>query len=141
MDLRFITTNDPEYAEELDLRYRVLRAPLGMGRDAVGLGREVDSDHLIAVEGGRVVGCVLHVHDEEGDRIRAMAVDAGRQGEGIGGRLLLRMEEELRARRIASVVLHARVSAVGFYERHGYATYGDPFVEVTIPHVKMRKTL
>jgi predicted N-acetyltransferase YhbS len=142
VELRLITLNDPEYQSELDLRWRVLRKPLGMGRESVGLGREADSLHLVAVEDdGRVVGCVLHTRDDEGDRLRAMAVDPARQGQGIGARLVARLEDELRARGVRTLVLHARDTAVPFYEKCGYASYGEPFVEVGIPHVRMRKSL
>jgi predicted N-acetyltransferase YhbS len=141
MELRFILPSGAEYEAELDIRWRVLRKPLGMGRDQVGLGREAESLHLVAVDGGRVVGCVLHCVDEEGDRIRGMAVDPDRQGEGIGAKLVARMEEELRGRGVKSVVLHARDAAVGFYARCGYAPYGETFVEVGIPHVRMRKAI
>ena len=141
MELRFIDTRSTEYPAELDLRWRVLRAPLGMGRDQVGLGREEESLHLVAVEAERILGCVLHCKDEEGDRLRAMAVDPELQGKGVGAALLARMEEELSARGVTEVVLHARQSAVGFYERCGYAAYGEGFVEVGIPHVRMRKAL
>ncbi|MEO8175011.1 MAG: GNAT family N-acetyltransferase [Sediminibacterium sp.] len=37
--------------------------------------------------------------------------------------------------------MHARESAVGFYEKHGYKVVGDEFVEVTIPHFIMEKEL
>jgi predicted GNAT family N-acyltransferase len=37
--------------------------------------------------------------------------------------------------------MHARKSAVGFYEKLGYEIEGDEFEEVTIPHYEMQKTL
>jgi predicted GNAT family N-acyltransferase len=37
--------------------------------------------------------------------------------------------------------MHARVNAVGFYEKVGYRVHGDQFVEVTIPHYVMEKQL
>ena len=39
------------------------------------------------------------------------------------------------------MVLHARETAVGFYEKLGYKTSGDKFIEVTIPHFPMQKEL
>ena len=45
------------------------------------------------------------------------------------------------ARGFREMTLHARESVVGFYERLGYAAEGSPFIEVTIPHRAMRKTL
>jgi predicted GNAT family N-acyltransferase len=37
--------------------------------------------------------------------------------------------------------MHARKTAESFYEKIGYSTYGDEFIEVTLPHVEMRKNL
>jgi predicted GNAT family N-acyltransferase len=39
------------------------------------------------------------------------------------------------------MVMHARKSALGFYEKLGYTPEGDEFEEVTIPHYLMRKKL
>ena len=130
---------DPLYAGEVDLRYRVLRAPLGMARGAVGFPGELDALHLVAVEGGEVRGCVLF--DFTSGRLRAMAVDPTRQRTGLGATLVRRLEEELRARGVAEVTLHARADVVGFYEALGYALEGAPFTEVGIPHRAMRKAL
>jgi predicted GNAT family N-acyltransferase len=37
--------------------------------------------------------------------------------------------------------MHARVTAVRFYEKLGYEVASEEFVEVTIPHRVMRKQL
>ena len=39
------------------------------------------------------------------------------------------------------MILHARETAVAFYENLGYARVGDRFVEVTIYHWAMEKRL
>jgi predicted GNAT family N-acyltransferase len=39
------------------------------------------------------------------------------------------------------MVMNARKTAVGFYEKLGYNAKGDEFEEVTIPHFLMEKTL
>jgi len=39
------------------------------------------------------------------------------------------------------VMMHARKTAMGFYEKLGYAAVGDEFSEVGIPHVEMKKNL
>jgi predicted GNAT family N-acyltransferase len=46
-----------------------------------------------------------------------------------------------RARGLAEVVLHAQLSAKGFYDRLGYAPEGEVFEEAGIPHLVMRKHL
>jgi predicted GNAT family N-acyltransferase len=37
--------------------------------------------------------------------------------------------------------MHARQSAVGFYQKLGYQIRGEEFEEVTIPHYEMQKQL
>jgi len=129
--------DDPRYAAELDLRYRVLRAPLGMGRSQVGFAGEERALHVVAEDDGAVVGCVLF--DFASGRLRAMAVDPSRQRSGVGAALVRRLEDEVTARGVRELTLHARADVVGFYERLGYAVEGEPFVEVGIPHRSMRK--
>jgi predicted N-acetyltransferase YhbS len=127
------------YESEQDLRYRVLRQPLGMTRSEVTFAGEAAALHVVAAENERVVGCVLF--DFASGRLRAMAVDPPLQRSGVGARLVRALEAELRARGVARVALHARADVVGFYERLGYVVTGEPFVEVGIPHRLMAKDL
>jgi predicted GNAT family N-acyltransferase len=39
------------------------------------------------------------------------------------------------------ITLNARMPAVPFYSRLGYEVVGEEFIEVTIPHLAMRKEL
>ena len=137
-----IDTRDSRYAAELDLRYRVLRAPLGLSRQQTLSPFEDASLHMLAVDDDVVVGCVLFrpLAARQG-RLYQMAVEPGKQRRGIGAQLVAALEAEVARRGFDEVVLHARAAAVGFYERAGYVVDGDPFVEVGIPHVKMRKRI
>jgi ribosomal protein S18 acetylase RimI-like enzyme len=140
--LRFVGLDAPEYAQELDLRWRVLRKPLGFAPDAVAFPFEVESLHLVALDAGRVVACVLfHPEGTETGRLFQMAVEPDRQGTGLGTRLVRTLEVELARRGFREVTLHARDTAVGFYARLGYAPVGPPYVEVGVPHQNMRRTL
>lgn len=140
--LRFIGLHTSEYAQELDLRWRVLRRPLGHGPDAVAFPFEAESLHLVALDGGRVVGCVLfHPEGAETGRLFQMAVEPDRQGSGLGTRLVRALEDEVARRGFREITLHARDTAVGFYARLGYAPSGPPHVEVGIPHQNMRREL
>lgn len=142
MELTFIDAAHPLYAQELELRYQVLRAPLGFDRSAVKFPFEEQSLHLVAVEDGRVVGCVLfHPEAPHTGRLFQMAVAPSRQKEGLGARLVRALEGELVARGIQDVTLHARAHVVGFYEKLGYAPEGEPYEERGIPHRSMRRRL
>lgn len=133
---------DPAYRGERDLRWRVLREPLGMPPGSEENGAEERCLHLVAVASERVVGCVIfRVDPGATGQLMQMAVEPALQGQGIGRLLVAELERQLTATGVAEVTLHARQVAVGFYERLGYAVVGDPFTEVSIPHRSMRKVL
>ncbi|MFB1482416.1 GNAT family N-acetyltransferase [Corallococcus sp. RDP092CA] len=143
-DLRFdfIDPRHPLYEGELELRFRVLREPLGHAREDVKFPFEDASLHLVAHADGVVQGCVLfHPEDAHGGRLFQMAVRPSLQGQGLGAKLVRRLEEALRGRGFRHVHLHARAPVVPFYERLGYAPYGELYEEVGIPHRNMRRDL
>jgi len=39
------------------------------------------------------------------------------------------------------IIMHARKTAIGFYEKLGYTVTGNEFTEVSIPHYVMEKKL
>jgi ribosomal protein S18 acetylase RimI-like enzyme len=140
MELRWLSVKDALYQAELLLRWRVLREPLGLPFEATRFPFEEQSLHLVAMEEGAVVGCVLfHPEGDGTGRLFQMAVEPLRQGQGIGQRLVLALEADVARRGYGTVTLHAREGAVGFYSRLGYAVYGAPFTEVGLPHRHMRR--
>lgn len=124
------------------LRMDVLRKPLGLsfspeeleGERADILLGAFDEDHLLAC-------CLLTRQDATTCRLRQMAVVNSLQGRGLGASLLYFAENVARDRGFRELVMHARMTAVGFYEKQGYRTSGQTFEEVTIPHLLMRKPL
>ncbi len=140
---RRISTADPVYEAEKDLRNRALRLPLGLTLSDSDLRGEDSQIHLIAVDDARkVVGCVLLVNPGDGTvRVRQMAVDECCRGLGIGAGLMAQAEKAAREMHVSKVIMHARLYARGFYERLGYRAASDVFTEVTIPHITMEKTL
>ncbi len=142
VELSFIPTHGALYDSECDLRWRLLREPLGMGRDTVRFEFEEESLHLVAHRDGVVLGCVLFFADGQGGgRLFQMAVDKALQGQGMGRRLVDHLEGRLRADGIQRVLLHARDHAIGFYGHLGYVGVGEPYEEVGIPHLNMVKSL
>lgn len=149
--LRFLRADDadPAYIRALDLRFRVLRAPLGMPRGSERSAADDEAWHLIAeADDGRVLGVVLlREQPAERDatgrvgRLFQMAVDPALQGMGLGAALVRRLEARAIELGYAAIVLHARETAVGFYSRLGYDTVGAPYTEVGIPHVDMTRRL
>ncbi|HJV21948.1 MAG TPA: GNAT family N-acetyltransferase [Holophagaceae bacterium] len=140
--LAWIPHLSPAYALAVALRHEVLRVPLGLRFTEAQLASEADSHHLALFDGERLVGTLLLTPREGGAvQMRQVAVDPNRQGGGVGRSLVEEAERFARQQGFARMTLHARDTAVGFYERLGYAAVGDPFVEVGIPHQGMEKPL
>jgi len=142
MELRQIQHNTPEYARVVALRYRVLRAPLGLEFTPEQLAEESDDTHLACFDGETPIAClVLTRVSPQVFKMRQVAVAPERQGEGLGRKIVEYSETVARAAGCEQITLHARETVVPFYLRAGYAVVGEPFEEVTLLHREMRKWL
>jgi predicted GNAT family N-acyltransferase len=93
------------------------------------------SDHALAFDrDGRVVGTGRLLPD---GHIGRMAVLPEWRGQGVGSRILASLVARAHERGMKRVVLNAQTQAVPFYARHGFAAFGDAFMEAGIPHVAM----
>ena len=142
MALQLIDYGSPEYKQMVELRYQLLRKPLGLQFDEHDLEQETNDILIGMFEDGRLKGCcLLRKLDGQTVKLRQMAVLNGLQGKGIGRALLQFAENIARDRGYSKMNMHAREIAIGFYEKLGYRKMGDQFLEVTIPHYMMEKHL
>jgi len=138
--IRQITFGGEEHKKEIELRYKVLRQPLGLNYTQEQLDAERDEFHFVVFYGEKLVGCLLmKTIDNEEIKMRQVAVDESYQGKGVGKELVLFSERFAAENNYSVITLHARKTAVPFYEKLGYHIVGDEFAEVTQPHFKMRK--
>lgn len=143
IQIRQIDFGTPEYDEAVQLRYEVLRRPLGLAYTPEQLAAEYAEIHLAAFDvQGRLVG-YLNLSPLPGGyvKMRQVAVAPEAQRCGIGRKLVENSEQLAKELGFSVMTLHARESAVPFYARLGYETLGGRFEEVTIPHFKMEKKL
>ncbi len=132
----------PFYEEILALRYEVLRKPLGLEYSKEQLAAEADFIHLGMLIEGQVKATLFLLEESSGVmRMRQVAVSPELQGKGIGRRLVEETEKVCRRLGVKEIVLDARQGAIPFYVRVGYETYGEPFLQSTLPHMAMRKRL
>jgi GNAT superfamily N-acetyltransferase len=142
MSLKIIKYGSSEYKQMVDLRYIMLRKPLGLTFTPEDLDAEKDDILLGCFEDDKLEACcMLTVTEPKTVRLRQMAVTSVLQGKGIGRALMSFAENVARDRGFQRLTMHARKSAIGFYEKNGYQTKGDEFLEVTIPHYVMEKEL
>lgn len=142
MALKIIDHGSKEYQQMVFLRTLILRKPLGLSYNDVELAQEKDDILIAAFEEEEMLACcILTKMDQQTIRLRQMAVQNNLQGKGIGASLMNFAENIARDRGYSKLTMHARKSAVGFYEKLGYQICGEEFQEVTIPHFIMEKAL
>jgi GNAT superfamily N-acetyltransferase len=142
MPLKLIDHNSKEYRQMVDLRYQLLRKPLGLIFTEEELEREKNDILIGCFEDEKLEACcILTQTAPKTVRLRQMAVSPVLQGKGIGRVLMVFAENIARDRGYRRLTMHARKTAIGFYEKLGYKTQGEEFQEVTIPHFEMDKEL
>ena len=123
---------------------RGIRDEVFIGEQNVPVDLEHDaldplSTHVIArLQDGSPIGTGRLTPD---GHVGRMAVRAAWRGRGVGDALLLALVEQARGRELADVRLNAQVSALGFYQRHGFQPEGERFMEAGIEHQAMRLVL
>lgn len=133
-----------QFDEYFDLRWRILRAPWDRLRGAEKDEFDEAADHVtVRDQHGRLLGIGrLHLNNEKEAQIRYMATEEDCRGLGVGRALIERLEELASFRGVERIVLNARESVVGFYQRFGYSVIGPgPTLFDKIKHSQMEKRL
>lgn len=142
LQIRRFSYGSPEYELALKLRTQVLRDPLGLKFTEAELAMDRDDIHIGAFSGDRILGClILTRKSESAMKMRQVAVAPEAQGMGIGKKMVLFSEELAAQAGCSEISLAARDTAVPFYQALNYEMYGEPFLEVGIPHRWMKKKL
>jgi GNAT superfamily N-acetyltransferase len=142
MPLQIIDYGSLEHRQMVDLRFQILRKPLGLNFTKEDLEAEKNDILIGFFEDGKIKGCCILTEESENSvRLRQMAVLSEHQGIGIGRTIMNFAENIARNRGFKKLNMHARKSAIGFYEKLGYHIEGYEFEEVTIPHFEMEKFL
>lgn len=142
MPIKQIDHGTKEYLKMVELRNEILRKPLGLTFDEQELDREKDDILIAAFEEDKMLGCCLLTKvDNQCVRLRQMAVQNNLQGKGIGASMMNYAENVSRDAGYHKIIMHARKTAIGFYEKLGYKVTGNEFEEITIPHFIMEKKL
>ena len=130
------------YRQEIELRLELLRIPLGLTFSDEQLSSEAADLHFGMLDEGRLIACAVIVPlSDTVAKLRQMAVATEYQKKGIGASLIRSIESALLDRQFETIELHARDSATGFYEKLGYRKQGLQFIEVSLPHWKMTKSI
>ncbi|MBS1735854.1 MAG: GNAT family N-acetyltransferase [Bacteroidetes bacterium] len=142
MPIKQIDHGSVEYSQMVKLRQEVLRKPLNLSFEKSELEREKSDVLIAALDEDVMLGCCLLTPVEAGVvRLRQMAVQNNVQGKGIGAAMMNYAENLARDKGYKKLIMHARKTAVGFYEKLGYKKISSEFTEVSLPHFIMEKRL
>lgn len=142
MGLKQIDHGTPEYDQMVMLRINMLRKPLGLGFEEEELQEEKNNLLIAAFDEDEMLGCCMLCQvDHETLRLRQMAVQDNLQGKGIGASIMNFAENLALDKGYKKIMMHARDTAIGFYEKLGYKVTSSEFTEVNIPHHVMEKNL
>ncbi len=98
-------------------------------------GLDPDCHHVLAFDPeGRPVGTARM---QGRGHIGRIAVVREWRKRGVGSRLLSALIDVARAEGLESVDLDSQVQAIGFYQKHGFRTRGEVYLDAGIPHRSM----
>ena len=139
VDIKLVES-EMEMEAALAVRMRVFVAEQSVPAEEELDDEDATATHAIARHNGQVIATGrLLLQDGRTAQIGRMAVDQPWRRQGVGGQLLLFLEEEARSRGVNRFTLHAQEYVKSFYAAHGYLEHGQVFLEAGIPHIEMRK--
>jgi len=142
MAIKQLHHNSIEYGQMVELRFDILRKPLGLVFLCEELQKEKDDVLIGAFDDDKIIGCcILTKQDKQCIRLRQMAVKNSVQRMGIGESLIAYAENIAIEKGFKFLIMHARDTATGFYKKYGYKVLGEAFNEVNIKHYLMEKSL
>jgi predicted GNAT family N-acyltransferase len=135
------TRDDGEVAAALVLREEVFVGEQGVSLAEERDGRDEEALHLVVVDDGVVVGTCRLLIEGTTVKLGRMAVSRTRRGLGLARALITEAEARARALGAERMELAAQLNAQALYDRAGYDSYGDVFLDAGIEHVMMAKAL
>src|SRR5512133_2880969 len=129
--------DETEVAAALKLRSEVFCEEQGVPLDADVDGLDDAALHVVAIEGGELVGTCRVVLEGTQARFGRLCVRRDARGRGLARALLDEAEVQARGAGAERMTLHAQTSALGLYRRAGYEAEGEPFDEEGIEHLRM----
>lgn len=98
------------------------------------------SFHFLALADGQPAGTARWRKTSKGYKLERFAVLENYRNTGIGSTLVQAVLGEVLPLAEANkelIYLHAQVQAIPFYDRHGFITFGEEFIEAEIRHLAM----
>lgn len=120
------------------IRRRVFIEEQNVPEDMEWDEHDSSSTHFLATLDNKVIATARLKTDGQ---IGRMAVLAEYRNKGIGSKLLQFVLLTAKQQKLKNIYLHAQISAISFYEKHGFTACGHVFYEANIPHREMSKEI
>ena len=138
-DIKICITNwDSNNDSLVRIRRQVFIEEQNVPEDMEWDEHDSSSTHFLATLDNKVIATARLKTDGQ---IGRMAVLAEYRNKGIGSKLLKFVLLTAKQQKQKNVYLHAQVSAIPFYKKHGFTACGDIFYEANIPHREMSKKI
>ena len=97
--------------------------------------------HCCLYRGEELIATARIGAEGEYARISRIAVKNGQRNKGNGTAIVKYAEERAKQLNKHFLLVVAQIQAKGFYEKLGYAAFGDIFFDAGLPHIKMSKPI
>ena len=136
MEFKILTDTNDEIKR---LRYDTFVVERGVPEELEFDGKDNEFLHFTLWEGEKIIAC-LRVN-ENGDLLHMgrFAVEKSQRKNGYGKILMEKLTEYAKEKGYSGIELSAVETAVGFYEKQGFMTIGDYYLETGVPHIYMKK--
>lgn len=98
-----------------------------------------DATHVLATDNDNKPVATARIKDD--GHIGRMAVLKAHRKHGIGSAMLKQLIDHAREQLLARVFVHAQITAMPFYAKHGFVAISDEFMDAGIPHKIMQLEL
>lgn len=110
------------------------KVPEELERDA----DDMTATHAVGIADGSVVATLRILWKPDYAKIGRVAVAQSHRGKKLGVKLITFAIEHARKEGQPKVYLESQSDKVGFYEKLGFTSYGEEFMDAGIPHRRMR---
>ncbi|MED4455478.1 GNAT family N-acetyltransferase [Metabacillus fastidiosus] len=140
MEIKIVTT-DKQLEDAFNIRKIVF-----VEEQKVPVEEEIDqfeneADHLVLYDGEKPVGAArFRIVDEYG-KLERICILKDYRNKGAGSLIMEYLEKLASQKGLDKLKLNAQTKAIPFYERFGYKTVSELFMDAGIPHVTMTKII
>ncbi|MGG3805966.1 GNAT family N-acetyltransferase [Metabacillus fastidiosus] len=140
MEIKIVTT-DKQLEDAFNIRKIVF-----VEEQKVPVEEEIDqfeneANHLVLYDGEKPVGAArFRIVDEYG-KLERICILKDYRNKGAGSLIMEYLEKLASQKGLDKLKLNAQTKAIPFYERFGYKTVSELFMDAAIPHVTMTKII